>query len=109
MHIPRRRGPSADGRLLAYVPAARRLLWLAVVCGFLAATTVIASGLVLSLVIAAVFVEARPPDAILPLMASLVVLGGGRAAFLFTSEVLAQRAASRLKGQLRRDVTGRLF
>ena len=109
MRVPRRRGPSADGRLLAYVPAARRLLWLAVACGFLAATTVIASGLVLSLVIAAVFVESRPPDAIVPLMAALVLLGGGRAAFLFTSEVLAQRAASRLKGQLRRDVTGRLF
>ena len=109
MRVPRRRGTSADGRLLAYVPAARRLLWLAVACGFLAATTVIASGLVLSLVIAAVFVESRPPDAIVPLMAALVLLGGCRAAFLFTSEVLAQRAASRLKGQLRRDVTGRLF
>ena len=107
--VPRRRGPSADGRLLAYVPAARRLLWLAVACGFLAATAVIAFGLVLSLVIAAVFVESRPPDAIVPLITALVLLAGCRAAFLFTSEVLAQRAASRLKGQLRRDVTRRLF
>ena len=109
MPVPRRRGPSADGRLLAYVPAARRRLWLAVVCGFLAATTTIASGLLLSVVIAAVFVESRPPDAILPLMAALVLLGGARATFLFMSELLAQRAASRLKGHLRRDVTGRLF
>ena len=70
---------------------------------------IIASGLLLSLVIAAVFVESRPPDAIVPLLIALVLLGGCRAAFLFTSEVLAQRAASRLKGQLRRDVTGRLF
>ena len=60
---PQRRGPSVDGRLLAYVPAARRLLWLAVACGFLAATAVIASGLLLSLVIAAVFIQSRPPDA----------------------------------------------
>ena len=109
MRGPRRRGQSADGRLLAYVPAARRQLWLAVACGFLAAMTIIASGLLLSLVIAAVFVESRPPDAIVPLLIALVLLGGFRAAFLFTSEVLAQRAASRLKGQLRRDVTGRLF
>ena len=105
----RRRDPSADSRLLAYAPAARRLHWLAVACGFLAATSIIASGLLLSLVIAAVFVESRPPDAIVPLLIALVLLGGCRAAFLFTSEVLAQRAASRLKGQLRRDVTGRLF
>ena len=93
MRVPRRRGTSADGRLLAYVPAARRLLWLAVACGFLAATTVIASGLVLSLVIAAVFIESRPLDAVVPLMVALVLLGACRAAFLFTSEVLAQRAA----------------
>ena len=109
MRVFRRRGASADGRLLAYVPAARRLLWLAVACGFVAASTVIASGVVLSLVIAAVFVESRPPNAIVPLMAALVLLGACRAAFLFASELLAQRAASRLKDQLRRDVTARLF
>ena len=109
MRVPRRRGASADARLLAYVPAARRLLWLAVACGFLAATTVIASGLLLSLVVAAAFVDSRPPDAIVPLLIALVILGGCRAAFLLTSEVLAQRAASRLKDKLRRDVTGRLF
>ncbi len=109
MRVPRRRGPSVDGRLIAYVPAARRLLWLAVACGFVAATTVIASGLLLSLVIAAVFVESRPPDAIVPLIVALVALAACRAGLLFSSELLAQRAASRLKSQLRRDVTARLF
>jgi thiol reductant ABC exporter CydD subunit len=105
----RRRPLSVDGRLLAYVPAARRLLWFAVACGFVAATTVIASGLLLSLVIAAVFVESRPPDAIVPLIVALVLLAACRAGLLFSSELLAQRAASRLKSQLRRDVTARLF
>ena len=103
------RGPSVDGRLLARVPEARRFHRLAVGAGFLAATTVIAAAWLLSLLIAAVFVDSRPPSAIVPVLAALVLLAGVRAVLLLSSEVLAQRGASRLKRELRHQLTGRLF
>ena len=105
----RGRGPSIDGRLLASLPDARRFHRMAVAAGFLAATTTTAAAWLLSLLIAAVFVDSRPPDAIVPLLAALVLLAGARAGLLLSSEVLAQRGASRLKQELRRELTGRLF
>jgi len=103
------RGPSIDGRLLESLPVARRYHRMAVVAGFLAATTTIAAAWLLSLLIAAVFVDSRPPDAVVPLLAALVLLAGARAGLLLASEVFAQRGASRLKQELRHELTGRLF
>jgi ATP-binding cassette subfamily C protein CydD len=104
-----RGAPSAEGRLLARVPAAQRLLWLAVGAAFLGAVTVVAGAWLASLVIAAVFMEGRPPEAFGQLMLGLVVLAVARASCLLAADLLAQRAASRLKGSLRGDLTGRLF
>ena len=73
------RGPSIDGRLLESLPVARRYHQMAVVAGFLAATTTIAAAWLLSLLIAAVFVDSRPPDAVVPLLAALVTESVGKA------------------------------
>jgi thiol reductant ABC exporter CydD subunit len=103
------RRANAEARLLAHAPAARRLLAAAILAGFLAAVTVVAGAWLMSLVIAGVFLDGRPPEAIGPLLAGLVLLAAARALFLFLSEILAQRAANRLKQRLRTDLTGRLF
>ena len=103
------RRANAEARLLAHAPAAQRLLAGAIVAGFLAAVTVIAGAWLMSLVIASVFLDGRPPQAIGLLLAGLVLLAAARALLLFMSEILAQRAANRLKQRLRTDLTGRLF
>ena len=100
---------NAEARLLGHAPAARRLLAGAIAAGFLAAVTVVAGAWLMSLVIAGVFLDGRPPDAIGPLLAGLVLLAAARALFLLLSEILAQRAANRLKQRLRTELTGRLF
>src|SRR6476469_7523686 len=103
-----RRAPTAEGRLLAHVPAARRLLWLAVGAGLVGAGCVVAAAWLLSVVVAAVVVDGRPPAGYGPLMAGLVVLAVARGACGFAGEIAAQRAASELKRGLRQDVTGRV-
>jgi ATP-binding cassette subfamily C protein CydD len=100
---------NAEGRLLAHAPAARRLLGGAILAGFLAAVTIVVGAWLMSLVIAGVFLDGRPPEVIGALLAGLVLLAAVRALLLFLSEVLAQRAANRLKQRLRSDLTGRLF
>ena len=102
------RAPTPERRLLAHAPAAQRLLRLAVAAGAGAATCVVAAAWVTSLIVAAVFLDGRPPAAIVPLVGGLVGLAATRALCLFAGEVVAQRAATHLKRELRADVTGRL-
>jgi thiol reductant ABC exporter CydD subunit len=104
-----RGAPGAERRLLARVPAAQRLLWLSVGGAFLAAVALVAGAWLVSLVISAVFLEGRPPAAFGPLIFGLIVLAAARATCVFAADVLAQRAASRLKGGLRGELTRRLF
>src|SRR6476660_3591807 len=98
-----RRAPTPERRLLAHVPAARRLLWLAVGAG-----CVVAAAGLLSLIVGAVVVEGRPPDNYATLIAGLVALAAARAGCVFGGEIVAQRAATHLKRGLRSDVTGHL-
>jgi ATP-binding cassette subfamily C protein CydD len=103
-----RRAPTAERRLLDRVPAARRLLRLAVAIGFVAAVLVVASAWILSRIVSDVFVDGRPPEAVALLIAGLIALAVARAACLFAVEIAGQRAATRLKGSLRADVTAHL-
>ena len=82
-----RRAPTPERRLLAHVPAARRLLWLAVGAGVVGAGCVVAAAWLLSLVVAAVVVEGRPPDNYAPLIAGLVALAAARAGCVFGGEI----------------------
>ena len=95
--------------MLAYEPAARALLGMAIATGFLAATLSVAAAWLMSQTIAGVFLERLTPEAIGPLLIGLALLAVGRAVGLWLTEVLAQRAANKLKGRLRGDLTGRLF
>jgi len=103
-----RRAPTPERRLLAHVPAARRLLWLAVGAGVVGAGCVVAAAWLLSLIVGAVVVEGRPPDNYATLIAGLVALAAARAGCVFGGEIVAQRAATHLKRGLRSDVTGHL-
>jgi thiol reductant ABC exporter CydD subunit len=103
---PRR--PTAEARLRAFDPRARRAIALAVGAGFVAAAGTIAIGIVFSLAVDGVFRGGADLAATAPLLAVIVVLVLGRAALLFGQEVLAQRASRHLTGSLRRDVLAHL-
>ena len=63
----------------------------------------------MSQVIAGVFLDGRPVEAVSPLLGLLVVAAVVRAAGLWLLEVLAQRAGGRLQGRLREDLVDRTF
>ena len=63
----------------------------------------------MSQVIAGVFLDGRPVEAVAPLLGLLVVAAVVRAAGLWLLEVLAQRAGGRLQGRLREDLVDRTF
>jgi ATP-binding cassette subfamily C protein CydD len=103
-----RRPPTPERRLLAGVPSARRLLWVAVGMGLLGAVCVVAAAWLLSLVVAAVVVDGRPPESYAVLMAGLVGLALARGVCVFAADAVAQRGATHVKRGLRSDVTGHL-
>jgi thiol reductant ABC exporter CydD subunit len=90
------------------VPGVRQLLWLAVGAGFVGAACVVAAAWFLSVVVAAVVVEGKPPAGYAVLLGGLAALAVGRGAAAFAAEVVAQQGATRLKRGLRVDVTGHL-
>ncbi len=78
-------------------------------CGLLAAALVVAAAFVMSASINRVFLGGGDLEAVAPLLWLLVALALARSGFIWAGEVLAQRAASALKGTLRGALTARLL
>ena len=104
-----RRGPSPPARLVALDPRARRLLRIAIGCGFAAAALVVVAAFVMSAAVDRVFLGGGDLAAVAPLLLALAGLAVVRSGLIWLGEVLAQRASSGLKGTLRAAITGRLL
>ncbi len=98
-----------DKRLLRINRSARVLLYLAVAAGFLAAVCVAGQAWFLSVAVNRVFILHQTLDDVAPPLLILLLLALLRALFVLSSEVLAQRSASRLKGNLREQLTQQLL
>ena len=98
-----------DKRLLRTNRSARILLYLAVAAGFLAAVCVAGQAWFLSVVVNRVFILRETLTDVVPFLLILLVLAVLRALIVWSSEVLAQRSASCLKGSLREQLTQQLF
>ena len=95
--------------MLHYDPVARVLLYLSIAAGFVAAVLVVAQALLLSAVIARVFIQHQRAGDVLPFLPVMLALAALRAAIIWSGDVLAQRSASRLKSRLREKLTQQLF
>jgi ATP-binding cassette subfamily C protein CydD len=95
-------------RLFAYNRLARIQFWGAVGAGFAAIVVLAAQSILLSFVVAAVFLGGATLADVTPLLLALVALLLVRAAALWLQEVLAQRAAGAVKLALRRDLLAKL-
>ena len=100
---------TTDRRLLASSPGAHRLLYLGVACGFVAAAMVIAEAYLTSVVVTGVFIDGRGLGVVLLPLALIAILAVLRTPLRWGADALAQRAAGRIKGRLRADLTERLF
>jgi ATP-binding cassette, subfamily C, bacterial CydD len=98
-----------DNRLLRTNRTARWLLYLAVAAGFLAAVCLAGQAWFLSVVVNRVFILHQTLDDVAPYLLILLLLALLRASIVWSSEVLAQRSASRLKGSLRAQLTQQLL
>jgi ATP-binding cassette, subfamily C, bacterial CydD len=92
---------TVDRRILRLDTRARRWMTLAVALLSLAAVALIAQALLLSQTISRVFRGGQTLGAVLPLLVTLLLLIGVRAALQWSGEVIAQRGASRIKRDLR--------
>ena len=102
------RPSSAEKRILQSNRAARNLLHLSVAAGFCAAACVVAQAYVLSDVVNRIFIRQQAFTDVISLLVVLLALALIRAAIIWSGDVLAQRSASRLKGDLREKLTQRL-
>ena len=84
---------SPDGQILAGHSPAQRYLAAAIVAGFLAAACLLAFMILITVVVARVFIEGDMLADVAPLLWLMFALLLGRAALLWGREVLAQRAA----------------
>lgn len=89
-------------------PHGARLVTLAGVSLCVGSAFAVAFGLVLSRTVAAVFPTTDGAGDVPGLLAALVVLAAARALAIGLSDVLAQRGSSRIRGRLRRDLTGHI-
>lgn len=100
---------TAEGRLLRHAPGVRGLLFATVACGFLAAAAVVAQAWLVGLVVARVFLGGQGLDEVAGPLVAVAALAIIRAPLLWTGDMLAQRASTRVKGGLRDDLTAHLF
>ncbi len=100
---------SIDRRIVGYSGRARIFLYLTVACGFLATVIVVAQAWLLSDVVSRVFLDGDNVSGVSLLLLGMLALAFGRAAALWSGDVLAQRSASHLKHQLRTDLTRHIF
>jgi ATP-binding cassette, subfamily C, bacterial CydD len=98
-----------EKRLLRYNRSTRAFLYLAVGAGFLAAVCVVAQACLLSETVDRVFQKGQTLQAVLPLLAILLGLAFARAIIVWSEDILAQRAASHLKDNLRADLTQQII
>ena len=101
--------PSTEKRLLQYHRAARLLLYAGVAAGFFAAVCVVAQAYVLSDVVDRVFQKKQALADVTASLGVLLMLAFLRAFIIWLSDVLAQRSASALKGDLRQKLTQQIF
>jgi ATP-binding cassette subfamily C protein CydD len=99
---------SAEKRILQFNRAARNLLVLAAAAGFFAAACVVVQAYVLSDVVNRVFIRRQALADVFFFLGVLLALALVRAAVIWIGGVLAQRSASRLKGDLREKLTQHL-
>jgi ATP-binding cassette subfamily C protein CydD len=92
-------------RLLGYDRRARTLAYLTVATGCISALLVVAFAWLLATVVGRVFTEEDSLSDVVPLIAAMAALLVARGITVCAGDVLAQRAASRLKGSLRADLT----
>lgn len=100
---------SLDRQLLAGSRIAQQYLAAAVAAGFLAAAGLLAFMILVTVVVARVFIDGGTLASVGPLLAIMVSLLLGRAALLWGREVLAQRSAGLMKADLRGRVMHHLF
>ncbi len=98
-----------EKRLLRYNHAAQVWLSLAIAAGFLTALCVVAQAWLLSVIVQRVFILHQSLNDVWPFLFALLPLAVLRAVIVWSSDVLAQRSASGLKGSLRQDLTHHLF
>ncbi len=98
-----------EKRLLRYNHAAQVWLSLAIAAGFLTALCVVAQAWLLSVIVQRVFILHQSLNDVWPFLLVLLPLAVLRAVIVWSSDVLAQRSASGLKGSLRQDLTHHLF
>ncbi len=103
------RSTSVASRILKQDSRARGLLYLAVGAGFFAAALFAAQALLLSTAVDRVFLQDQALSAVLPVLALMLALLVMRAALIWTGDVLAQRASSRVKGGLREQLTDHIL
>jgi ATP-binding cassette subfamily C protein CydD len=98
-----------DQRLLKLASNLPFPLFMAVFFGFLAGICIVLQAYILSKIIHAVFLLHETLEAVYPLLASFLGLALLRASFNWTSDVSAQKLASRIKGDLRRQLLTHIF
>ncbi len=96
-------------RILACSGRARSLLYVSIACRVAAAATVVAQAWLFSQVIARVFLGDDGLGQVQGLLLTMLALALVRAALLWVADVVAQRAASEVKGRLRADLTHHLL
>ena len=106
---PGRRPIAPERRLLARAAGARTVLAAGIACGFVAAALVVASAYLTSVVVADVFLDGATLAAVAPMLAAVALLAIARTPVLVAGDWLVQRAADRLKVQVRSDLTAHLL
>ena len=103
-HMSQNGTRSVESRLIEYNRRAKIERSVAILLAFLAAAAVVGFVFVLSQIIARVFIESQTLSDVVPLLLLLTVLALVRGSLLWSSEVVAQRAANRVKEALATDV-----
>jgi ATP-binding cassette, subfamily C, bacterial CydD len=98
-----------DLRLLRSDPRALTFLALAISGGLLGAAAVIGQAVLLSRLLAEVFLRHQAPPGIATTLAALLGLALARGLGLLLTETMGQRAAGRVKAALRRGIASRLL
>ena len=98
-----------DKRLLPEAQRVHMPLALTVACGWGAGVLVVGQARCLSRVVAQVFLDGRSLSDVQWLLVILVGLGLGRTAFVWGSDVAAQRVAGEVKSDLRQRLTAHLL
>ena len=100
---------SVEGRIRQLNKSSKRLVGLASASGVAAAVLFVGQALLLSEAVNQVFLGGQLLADVLPLLGLMLLFILGRSGFLWLGDILAQRAASHLKGDLRGRLTSHLL